>query len=84
MKALGFSSSCGHLPNSAISNKHDENEENPHPKKHVPTIRTGFAVYPFIPQEATTGSSTKSSEPGGYCANRFRRNFCNNSPGSVT
>lgn len=62
-EAAGFCSSCGHLLNSAISNAPDVDGEIPFPKKRLPTIRTGFAVYLFIPQEATTGSSTSSLEP---------------------
>jgi hypothetical protein len=62
-EAAGFQSSCDHLPNSETSDAPDMNGESPFPKKRFPTIRTGFVVYLFIPQEITTGSSTSSSEP---------------------
>lgn len=82
-KAAGFDAGCGYLPNSAMANEPDENEKKLFPKKRLPTTRTGSVGYPFIPQEATTSTSTNSPEPGPK-PNDFRRSHCSNGPGSLT
>jgi hypothetical protein len=46
-----------------ISGAPDLDGESTLPKKRFPTIRTGLAVYLFILQEVTTGSSTSCHEP---------------------
>lgn len=62
-KAADCCSGCVHLSNSAIFGVPDPDGERTLPRKHLPTIHTEFAVYLFIPQEVTTGSSASSHEP---------------------